>query len=86
MHTYEHVIHQGRVDTYLIRIDSDCKILIYLGKQRSFCLTKISNMIVYRRKTKCSLKLKCHIQLHGQLFNKWLPYLRLIKCAKQTQR
>ena len=47
MHTYEHVIHQGRVDTYLIRIDSDCKILIYLGKQRSFCLTKISNMIVY---------------------------------------
>lgn len=57
MHTYEHVILQGRVDTYLIRIDSDCKILIYLGKQRSFCLTKISNMIVYRRKTKCSLQL-----------------------------
>ena len=35
MHTYERVIHQGRVDTYLIRIDSDCKILIYLGKQWS---------------------------------------------------
>lgn len=64
MHTYEQVIHQGRVDTYLIRIDRDCKILIYLGKQRSFCLTKIFNMIVYRRQTKCSLKLKYHIQLH----------------------